>query len=347
MFHVKHFGTNGRLRKRTRAKRDDGAKWGFCAGGYNRRRGHEMQGFDALMARRRTAPASFLATKELIFLTVASRQQTLPRNQDTLQPIRVTDATLAHPAVRRSRGVMLRRQFLAGVAVCHLSLGACATLPPLEEATGGIPVREIVLRTKCELSDAFVASDGTWLPDHAKFAWLKNWTAQVDLTLQILDTATLSPGASLTQPFHNGYAVAAGPTSISTSGVLGTSIGSIMQNFAIAGGASINGQASRIETMSFALSLAELDRWRNNGENTSELCAISDNMDFRGRLGLKEWVTDEALTPVAREGEPLLPEYLYAGYHPKPEGAAGTPKPSAPETPGVPSGSTLTFLSLV
>ena len=42
---------------------------------------------------------------------------------------------------------------------CGLVLEGCAYVPYLEEATGGIPVREIVLRTKCELSDAFMAKD--------------------------------------------------------------------------------------------------------------------------------------------------------------------------------------------
>ncbi len=131
--------------------------------------------------------------------------------------------------------------------MCLSGMSSCSTLPELDEATGGIPVYDIVTRIKCELSSAFVDEDGNWLPTtNPKFAWLKHWTTQSDLTLQILDTATFAPGASVSQPLRNGYSIASGPSSISTSGILGTSISAVTQSFAIAGGASLNGQAQRI-----------------------------------------------------------------------------------------------------
>ena len=109
----------------------------------------------------------------------------------------------------------MRKRFMTWTGACCLSLGACATLPYLVEATGGIPARDVVLRIKCELSDAFEAADHeTWLLNQEKFSWLKNWTAQVDLTLQVLNTATLSPGATVTTPLHNGYNPAIGPSSL-------------------------------------------------------------------------------------------------------------------------------------
>ena len=202
----------------------------------------------------------------------------------------------------------------------------------MNEATGGIPVRDIVLRIKCELSGAFEDQHGSWLVEGPKFAWLHNWTAQVDLLLQILDTATLSPGFSANQPFHNAYNTVAGPSSISTSGVPGTTISAIPQSFAVAVGANIGGQAQRTQTMSFALSLKELHEWRKT-PGTAKLCALSDGMDLKGRLGLKEWVR-EALTPVASEGSPNLPEYLYGGVHPKPNATAPTAQTAAaPKSP--------------
>ena len=98
---------------------------------------------------------------------------------------------------------MTRRLVFAGGLACNLAAGGCGTLPELAEATGAIPVYEIVLRTKCELSSAFEDDDGNWLPDrYKKFAWLQSWTAQADLTLQVLDQATLAPGATFTQPLH-------------------------------------------------------------------------------------------------------------------------------------------------
>src|SRR5580700_9424006 len=109
---------------------------------------------------------------------------------------------------------MARKSLIVGAIACSFAVAACTTLPGLEEATGGIPVYEIVLRTKCELSDAFRDEAGHWLPENEKFAWLQNWTAQADLTLQILDQATFSPGVSAMEPLHNAYPNV-GPSSIS------------------------------------------------------------------------------------------------------------------------------------
>jgi hypothetical protein len=226
---------------------------------------------------------------------------------------------------------MALRKIILGLAGIGLLSSGCTSLPTMKEATGGIAVRDIVLRIKCELSDAFEDQNGSWLVDEPKFAWLHNWTAQVDLILQILDTATLSPGFSANQPFHNAYNTAAGPTSISTSGAPGTSIAAISQSFAVAAGANIGGQAQRTETISFALSLKELSEWRKT-PGTAELCAVADGMDLKGRLGLKEWVR-EALSPVASEGSPDLPEYLYGGIHPKPNATAPTAQTAAAPKP--------------
>src|SRR5450631_4736639 len=133
---------------------------------------------------------------------------------------------------------------------CGLVLEGCTTLPYLEEATGGIPVREIVLRTKCELSDAFmlgkVGEKGWWLPDRPNFAWMKDWTAQADLIFQVVDTAAIAPGATFTEPLPNGWNSTGGVNSL-----YGKSISSVTQNFVVAAGANLGGQSQRIETMTF------------------------------------------------------------------------------------------------
>jgi hypothetical protein len=219
-----------------------------------------------------------------------------------------------------------------GAIVCSIVLSGCATLPQLSEATGGIPVYDIVLRTKCELSDALQDDYGNWLVDFDKYKWLENWVAQVDFTLQILDQATLSPGASVIQPLHNAYPRGVGPSTISTSGVLGTTVAAVPQSFAIAGGVNLNGQAQRTQTMSFAFSVKELGNWRSR-PNTRQLCALSDGMDLRGRLGLKEWFR-EAVEPVVSNRE-----LLYAGYHPKQ--APGTPQQSVTKPANAVSNATI------
>lgn len=210
-------------------------------------------------------------------------------------------------------------------------------MPYLEEATGGIPVREIVLRVKCELSDAFMALDSEripandvadwWGPEQPKYAWLQDWTAQADLTLQVVDTASIAPGASFTEPLPNGWNSTGGVSSL-----YGKSISSVTQNFMVAAGANLGGQSQRIETMSIVFSLKELEEWRKRDKERVErlkeygvksVCELSDKMDLAGRLGLKEWL-GEALSPVEKQdgdAEPLL----YANYHPKPGQAAVAP----------------------
>jgi hypothetical protein len=220
----------------------------------------------------------------------------------------------------------MREASLVVIALSGACFAGCTVLPGLNEATGGIPVYDIVLRTKCELSDAFTDDEGRWLvgnPIHPKFAWLENWTAQVDLTLQILDQATFAPGATFTQPFHNAYPTSVGPSSSSTSGVPGTTIAGVSQSFAVAAGVSLNGQAQRTQTMTYVFSVKELKEWRARPD-TQQLCVISDQMDLRGKLGLKEWF-GQAVWPVASEYE-----LLYAGYHEKP---TVTPQPGPKATP--------------
>jgi hypothetical protein len=220
---------------------------------------------------------------------------------------------------------MARKSLIVSGIACNLAFAGCTTLPDLDKATGGILVNDIVLRTKCELSDAFLSDRGNWLPDYPSYRWLQNWGAQADLTLQVLDQATFAPGASVMQPLHNAYPNV-GANTVSTSGAPGTAISAVQQSFAVAAGASLNGQAQRTETMSFNFSVAELREWRSS-TNTKTLCAISDNADLRGRLGLREWF-QQAIVPVVGK-----PELLYAGYHPKLGSGATTPQknPSATE----------------
>jgi hypothetical protein len=110
--------------------------------------------------------------------------------------------------LNRDRRGDVRARFLVPILCCALGLDGCAGLPPLEEATGGIPVREIVLRVKCELADAFMLGEpgepGWWLTDQPNFAWMKDWITESDLTLEILYTAGFSPGVTLKQPLFNG-----------------------------------------------------------------------------------------------------------------------------------------------
>ena len=201
----------------------------------------------------------------------------------------------------------------------------CAYVPPLEQAAGDfephILIGEIVDRVKCEISDAF----GDKLDD-ARFAWLNDWTAKVDLTLQINDQAGVSPTASYTRFQKNAFNFAAGSTSLTT-----TSIAAVNQFFTLSAGAGYGESAQRAETVSFTVSLKEMRDWRNRsfkhinwevGPDAAAQFCFSNKPELRGNLGLKEWI-DSALYPV-ETGQ------LQSGIHPSPIGAPSKPQVSTP-----------------
>ena len=200
-------------------------------------------------------------------------------------------------------------------------LSGCSTTPSLEAASGAahdqtnILIADVVRRVKCEIADAFDDKLGD-----RNFDWLWNWTAKVDLQLQVNETAGASPSATYTHYYPNAFLYSAG--SELTNANL---IGYFQQTFTLAGGATYNAQAQRAETVSFTLPLQEVKAWRAGLEaraqagaaGEGELCGPTGR-ELRGNLGLKEWV-DSALYPVSTTE-------LQAGIHPQ-----------APESPGPPS----------
>lgn len=205
----------------------------------------------------------------------------------------------------------------------------CSYVPSLEQASGAGPdetkilISDVVKRVKCELADSF---DDKLLDKD--FLWLQNWTAKVDLTLQVNDTAGVSPSVSYTNFYHNAFNYAAGSTSL-TSNV----IGFVQQTFTLTGSANYSGQAQRAETVTFTLSLHEVQNWRAKeqknlrrryGADGAEHFCDTSERELRGQLGLKEWI-NSALYPV-RRGE------LQAGIHPQSTGASKPPSPT-PKTP--------------
>ena len=208
----------------------------------------------------------------------------------------------------------------AGLAA--ISLSSCSQVPSLEGASGtshtDILIGDIVNRVKCEISDAF--DDKLSDP---KFSWLANWTAKVDLTLQINDQAGVSPAGSYTHYYNNAFNFAAGSTSLTTH-----TIAAVVQTFSLGAGVNYSEQAQRAETLTFTVSLSEIRSWRLNQRlkfaSADALFCGSEGRELRGNLGLKEW-TDSVLYPVENND-------LQAGIHPQP-GAQATKPPS----PGAPS----------
>ena len=94
---------------------------------------------------------------------------------------------------------------------------------------------------KCEIADAFDDK----LADR-RYDWLWNWTAKVDLQLQVNETAGATPSVAYTHYYPNAFITSAG--SELTNANL---IGYFQQTFTLAGAASYNTQAQRAETVSF------------------------------------------------------------------------------------------------
>ena len=200
----------------------------------------------------------------------------------------------------------MRRPALA-LAVAGAFLSGCSTVPSLDAASGAAPqetnilIADVVRRVKCEIADAFDDKLGD-----RNFDWLWNWTAKVDLQLQVNETAGATPSATYTHYYPNVLVYSA------SAGLLGY----IQQTFTLTGGVNYNTQAQRAETVSFTLPLQEVKNWRA-GLGGDESCRATGR-ELRGNLGLKEWV-DSALYSVATAE-------LRAAI-----------QPQAPEPPGPPS----------
>ena len=215
----------------------------------------------------------------------------------------------------------MRHWVRLGLIFSALGFSGCSYVPSLEEASGttesNILIGDVVERIKCEISNSFDS-----VIDDPRFTWLQNWTAKVDLTLQINDQAGVTPSGSYTSYFHNAFNFGAGSTSLTSN-----SIASVSQFFTLNFGANYSEQALRAETISFTLSLREIKRWRAHvqtlalkGPSAIPICNTTGR-ELRGHLGLAEWV-NSALLPRLAVSE------LFAGVHPSPSNAGNKP-PSA------------------
>ena len=200
----------------------------------------------------------------------------------------------------------MRILHLGALAVGSCLMSGCAIVPPLSEATGSIPIHDVVERIKCELADSF--DQKTTEKD---FLWLQTWTAKVDMTLAANNQGSITPVGSYVEPLG--------------------SVGGVAQTFTFGAGASISGQAVRTEALSFSLSLKELKQWRQEQlrkipVGAPDPCYPGFRTDWAGDLGLREWV-NSALSPVALSD-------LQAGDHPAPGTAKSAGKAAPPSGAG-------------
>jgi hypothetical protein len=196
--------------------------------------------------------------------------------------------------------------------VCVGVLPGCMSTPDLSEATGtehsDIMIKDVVLRVKCELSNAFDKK-----VEQRDFRWLAGWTAHADLTLQVNDTAGVSPTGTYTQGLRT--------------------VGKVTELFTLGLSANLSGTATRSETVSFTVALDELKAWRKRLDKTeanlppeNRSCYVGSATGVTGDLGLKDWV-DSAFYPV-EAGQ------LQAGIHPQPGGGGKASSASGPQKQG-------------
>src|ERR1700721_241905 len=188
------------------------------------------------------------------------------------------------------RWLVARRSAVLAAGLCGVLVAGCASVPSLESATGGVEshilVRDIVRRVKCEISDAFDAR-----VEDPKFHWRQNWTAKVDLTLQIDEQAGISPSVAYTKFFRNAFNFDAGSSSL-TSNV----IQAVQQSFTLSAAANLSEQAQRAETVTFSVSLKELKVWRKrlraaaarSGTAIDDIVCDPSGRALRGKLALRK-----------------------------------------------------------
>lgn len=222
----------------------------------------------------------------------------------------------------------MRRFCLVALLCCGCFAGGCSQVPSLKAAAGAdrpqILISDVIKRIKCEIADSFDDK----LADK-DFQWLQNWTAKVDLTLQINDTAGVAPSASYTTFFRNAFNYAAGSTSLTS-----TVVAAVNQSFTLTAGANYIEQAQRAETLTFTVSLQEVKAWRQKrdrfirrtygDEVANHFCDPSDR-ELRGYLGLKEWINSSLY--------PVKISELQAGIHPQPSSATKPPTATPPPPP--------------
>jgi hypothetical protein len=219
---------------------------------------------------------------------------------------------------------------------CGALAASCVAPPPLTQATNNfpfarsIPIHDVVQRVKCDLTDALYAKVYQ-SKDRLKFAWMQSWTAKADLTLEIDDTGGITPSVSYTHALPNAFVFGLGPSSINTAtGAVTNTVGATSQNLTLGASGTFSGSATRTETLSFNLSMAELKDWKENRQRLInrglELtgiysCDPAAPTDVQADLDLRTWL-DEALKPVEL-GD------LQTGIHPTPSQSGGTPASSA------------------
>jgi hypothetical protein len=182
---------------------------------------------------------------------------------------------------------------LIGIAIacCTLFVANCASVPTLEETTGATEppplfVNEVVLRVKCEIYETALA-----LSHQPKFAWTNDWTAKVNLTLAVNNTAGLTPSVATVQFLPSAYYNAKTATGA-------TLLTGVQQKFLFGANLALQESATRSDFVAFTVGFGDI--LSNVSNERPEGCErTGKGRALYGDLGLKEWV-DSAFSPVGK-----------------------------------------------
>jgi len=191
--------------------------------------------------------------------------------------------------------VYLSRAVFGGAILC--ALAGCGTLvPEIEEFWGsendvGYKVNALVSQVECELSEGvgyLEKYDQAHPP--SKLGWLKDWAAQVTLTLTILESDALNPGITFNTPLNNGT-ITYGKNAIT-----------VAQSSATGLGGTLSSAATRTDTITAVYRISDLAK----AQGRSCIPPTPNGTLFiESDLKLKQWLL-----------EAMFPEYMETLHYP-------------------------------
>ena len=189
------------------------------------------------------------------------------------------------------------------IVLAHVALIGCTRIPATDDLAKSPNIDKLVQRIKCDLYDAVKDR----LNSPYGYEWLHSWTAQASLNLIVNDQSQITPGATIAQP-------------LSLVTIPGR-VTNFAQSWNLGLGAQESNTATRNETITFTVSLAELRS--EFGQASRRNCEFPNEIDLQSELGLQDWISN-ALSPADNH-------QLDVGYHktPKTGAAASTVKAAA------------------
>jgi hypothetical protein len=193
------------------------------------------------------------------------------------------------------------------IAISHALCGCGSFVPEIEEFWAGptdvaIKVNAIAAQVKCELREAVAdlhqkdralaetkprrIDPKTKRPVlDTKLDWLDHWSAQVTLTLTILENTSLNPGVALNTPLNN------------ANTTYGKTIVTAPQSYVFGLGGTLSSAATRTDTITALYDLAEFSAALPTDRSCIPAQPANGDLFIQSDLKLKQWL-EEAQLPL-------------------------------------------------